>query len=163
MAEEQKLRLSKYSEKSFAVYGDSRPYSSGLKSLGGRFNSKLMGGPGWIYSNNSFEKVQDFVRRVNDGTQPPTNEVEPRKQIIIPLNYDHTPPVIKHTPPSLQVGQTITIDESTFTVESIETATCAVILKGPDNQFVKAVPYGKMWLVLFNPPRIYPANIAFSI
>lgn len=40
-----------YSEKSFVIRGDTKKYKDKLKALGGRWNRKLLNGPGWIFSN----------------------------------------------------------------------------------------------------------------
>lgn len=39
-----------YSEKAFAVVGDTRDIAARLRELGGRFNARLSCGPGWIFS-----------------------------------------------------------------------------------------------------------------
>lgn len=39
-----------YSEKAWAIYGDTKPLVDKLKSMGGKFNGKLRGGAGWIVS-----------------------------------------------------------------------------------------------------------------
>lgn len=47
-----------YSDKAFAVTGDTKPIASMLKDLGGRFNARLSCGPGWIFSKRAEEKVR---------------------------------------------------------------------------------------------------------
>ena len=63
MSEEEKPNISivDYSEKAFAVVGDTRSVKDDLKKLGGRFNGKLSCGAGWIFSNKSREAVEKFI------------------------------------------------------------------------------------------------------
>lgn len=69
------VRIVDYSDKSIAIYGDTKPIKDDLKSLGGRFNPKLKDGPGWIFpkskesevanlleKNDNFVENQDYVR-----------------------------------------------------------------------------------------------------
>ena len=52
------LELVDYSEKAFAIIGETRSISEKLKSLGGKFNARLSCGAGWIFS----KKKEDAVR-----------------------------------------------------------------------------------------------------
>lgn len=56
-----------YSDKSFAVYGDTKPYKDELRQLGGKFNSNLKGGPGWIFPNKLIDDVAEFVAVANNA------------------------------------------------------------------------------------------------
>jgi len=47
-----------YSEKAFAVVGDTKSIKDLLKSLGGRFNPRLSCGAGWIFSKKKREEVE---------------------------------------------------------------------------------------------------------
>lgn len=51
------LRVEKYSEKAIVVYGDTKTFSKELKQIGGYFNSRLRGGPGWIFSKKKLEDI----------------------------------------------------------------------------------------------------------
>lgn len=53
-----------YSEKSFALIGDTKSVKEKLKELGGRFNARLNCGPGWIFPLTQEEKVEAFLRAV---------------------------------------------------------------------------------------------------
>lgn len=46
-----------YSEKAFAVIGDTKSIKDKLKELGGKFNGRLSCGPGWIFSKKRLEAV----------------------------------------------------------------------------------------------------------
>lgn len=50
-----------YSDKAFAVTGDTRAIKDDLKRLGGRFNAKLRCGAGWIFSNKQREAVEKYL------------------------------------------------------------------------------------------------------
>lgn len=56
-AEQPKLRMVDYSEKAFAIVGDTKPYRAQLKKLGGRYNPKLKCGAGWIFSKKRGKEV----------------------------------------------------------------------------------------------------------
>lgn len=55
------INIIDYSEKSFAVVGETYPVKDSLKKLGGRFNGKLSCGAGWIFSNTKREEVEKFI------------------------------------------------------------------------------------------------------
>lgn len=63
MNEEDKPQLSivDYSEKAFAVVGNTKPVKDELKKLGGRFNAKLSCGAGWIFPLRARESVEAFI------------------------------------------------------------------------------------------------------
>lgn len=63
MQEDEKTNLTivDYSEKAFAVIGDTKSVKDDLKKLGGRFNGKLSCGAGWIFSNKMREEVEKFI------------------------------------------------------------------------------------------------------
>lgn len=54
------IYIKNYSEKSFAVCGDTIKFKEQLKTLGGKWCPKLLGGPGWIFSNKHREKVDKW-------------------------------------------------------------------------------------------------------
>lgn len=66
------MNLEQYSEKSFAVYGNTKPYAQYLKDLGGKFNQNLKSGPGWIFPLNKQMDVVNFVEMANNNTLPLT-------------------------------------------------------------------------------------------
>lgn len=55
------LTVADYSEKAIVVRGDTRPWVGMLKELGGRFNARLKGGAGWIFSKRMEEKVRQAL------------------------------------------------------------------------------------------------------
>jgi len=66
------LILQDYTEKSIALFGNTKNYVEELKELGGRFNPNLTHDdakcPGWIFSNKKREQLLEFVEKVNDDT-----------------------------------------------------------------------------------------------
>ncbi len=72
-----------YSEKAFAVTGDTRSIKDELKQLGGRFNAKLKCGAGWIFSKKVMDDVRKLLESGNvssssmdaDSNQPGIGEV----------------------------------------------------------------------------------------
>lgn len=60
-----------YSEKSFAIFGNTRPFKDTLRALGGRFNKYLNINdnkvPGWIFSKQNSEPVMEFILKANSG------------------------------------------------------------------------------------------------
>ena len=61
------LQIINYSEKAFAVVGDTRSHKESLRAAGGRFNAKLTCGAGWIFSKKSESAVTKIVSAANGG------------------------------------------------------------------------------------------------
>lgn len=55
------IEIVDYSEKAFAVIGETKPIADILKNLGGRFNRKLSCGAGWIFSKRSLDNVMEAL------------------------------------------------------------------------------------------------------
>lgn len=59
----EKIRIVAYSEKSFAIFGDTKPIKDELKALGGKFNPNLTDPDngervaGWIFSVKKYDQV----------------------------------------------------------------------------------------------------------
>lgn len=60
-----------YSEKAFAITGDTKPVKDQLKALGGRFNFRLTCGPGWIFPKTKEQAVRDALG-IPSGVPEPT-------------------------------------------------------------------------------------------
>jgi hypothetical protein len=89
------MNVKSYSEKSVAVYGDTKPWAKQLKSAGGLFNSKLRDGPGWIFSLKFEAGVRDLVTQANEGLITPETPWIPKGKeatIISPKNQ----PALSH-------------------------------------------------------------------
>lgn len=63
MQDEEKaaVQIIDYSEKAFAVVGETKNIKDDLKRLGGRFNPKLTCGAGWIFSKKVLDEVKKFL------------------------------------------------------------------------------------------------------
>lgn len=81
-----KIQIVDYSEKAFAVIGETKPLKDGLKELGGKFNFRLTCGAGWIFSKTKLEAIKAFLIQSKEQTteqpQPegitqPTTQIEP--------------------------------------------------------------------------------------
>ncbi len=55
------VKIVDYSEKSFAVIGDTKPIKDDLKKMGGRFNGRLTCGAGWIFSLKYKDLVTAYI------------------------------------------------------------------------------------------------------
>lgn len=55
------IEIIDYSEKSFAVIGETKPIKEKLKELGGSFNSRLTCGAGWIFSKTKLDIVTNTL------------------------------------------------------------------------------------------------------
>jgi len=53
-----------YSEKAFAVIGDTKSTKDILKELGGKFNPRLTCGAGWIFSKKRLQSVQSRLEQI---------------------------------------------------------------------------------------------------
>lgn len=51
-----------YSEKAFAVIGQTKPIKDELRGLGGKFNANLKCGPGWIFSKKRLQAIEDHLQ-----------------------------------------------------------------------------------------------------
>jgi hypothetical protein len=78
-----------YSEKAFAVIGDTKPIKDTLKALGGSFNPRLSCGAGWIFSKKKLAEVTAALTQDTEPQQQPENtEIEPEAQPDeTPQNY----------------------------------------------------------------------------
>lgn len=55
------MRLIKYSEKCYAVQGNTKPSKDKLKAMGGKFNPHLKGGAGWIFPLKKEAELKAFI------------------------------------------------------------------------------------------------------
>jgi len=65
------VTLSKYSDKSFKASGEAtRAIKGHLKTFGGRWNSRLRDGPGWIFPMTKYSQVKQFLENVPSSAVP---------------------------------------------------------------------------------------------
>lgn len=77
-----------YSEKSIAVFGETKPWSTNLRNLGGKFNGKLRRGPGWIFQREKEPELMQFIAQANAG------QVQPSPQAVTQTAYPVTQPTM---------------------------------------------------------------------
>lgn len=51
------LDVSDYNERAIVVRGDTKPHKENLSKMGGKWNTRLKGGAGWIFSKKFEDKV----------------------------------------------------------------------------------------------------------
>lgn len=76
---ENDIRIEKYSEKSIAVYGNTKEHSAYLKSHGGYFNKWLTGGPGWVFSLKHEEEIRRYFglsENICDNEKCSNNDID---------------------------------------------------------------------------------------
>lgn len=57
------ITIENYSEYSVVVRGDTRAFKKNLLELEGKFNDKLKGGPGWIFSTKKSKDVLEKLQK----------------------------------------------------------------------------------------------------
>lgn len=65
------MQAENYTDKSIAVFGETKPWAENLKQLGGKFNSSLRGRPGWIFSRTKEIELMQFINQANQGLVQP--------------------------------------------------------------------------------------------
>ena len=58
------ISLEEYTDRSVVVRGETRQYKEDLKKLGGKYNPRLRGTPGWIFPKS---KQNDIVKFMKEG------------------------------------------------------------------------------------------------
>lgn len=67
------LQIKVYNDKSFVVCGnDTRQVKEDLKNMGGKWNSNLTTGAGWIFSNKQKETVEKWLLHLDFDIAPKT-------------------------------------------------------------------------------------------
>ena len=56
------LTIEDYSEKSVVVRGNTQEYKADLKARGGKWNSRLRNGGGWIYPKTKKEQIEKWMQ-----------------------------------------------------------------------------------------------------
>lgn len=75
-SDEAPLYAEKYSDRSFVVRGTAtKDHKDSLKKLGGKWNSSLRGGGGWIFANSKREGVDAFIADPSAEIQVPERKV----------------------------------------------------------------------------------------
>lgn len=78
------INIEDYSDKSFVVRGsDTVKFKDTLKELGGKWNSMLKNGGGWIFSNIHKEKIEKFINIINFKNKEKFEEKKSDEEIYI--------------------------------------------------------------------------------
>lgn len=72
------VQLVDYSEKAFAIIGDTYPIREKLEKAGGKFNKFLKCGPGWIFSKKRLDAVREAIQA---KTEQQADELEAVREI----------------------------------------------------------------------------------
>lgn len=83
------MNLSNYSDKSFVISGNTKEYKEELKEMGGKWNSKLTCGSGWIFSLTKKKELEDWLEKKNN-TAATSVTVSPLKVSSLKKNEDNT-------------------------------------------------------------------------
>lgn len=78
-----------YTDKSIAVFGDTKPWATNLRNLNGKFNNNLKGRPGWIFQRSKEAEIMQFIAQANGGiiqAQPATTATSPSASMV-PIGY----------------------------------------------------------------------------
>ena len=76
------INIKDYSAYSFVVFGDTKIHKDKLKEFGGKYNGKLSVGPGWVFSLDKKDKVQEWYDGLNLSS-------DPRDEIIAQLKKEN--------------------------------------------------------------------------
>jgi hypothetical protein len=61
------MNLSTYSDKSFVITGNTKEYKDELKEMGGKWNSKLTCGSGWVFSLTKKKELETWLQKTQSG------------------------------------------------------------------------------------------------
>ena len=77
------IKMEDYSENSFVLQGDdTKKYKDKIKELGGKWNSNLKIGPGWIFNIKNKQEVKDWVKSFGN------NSLEIKQSVISTTKQD---------------------------------------------------------------------------
>jgi hypothetical protein len=76
------ITVSDYTNNSIVVQGETKKYKEDLKKLGGKYNSNLKNGPGWIFPKTSEKELSSFInggKRLVSKEEEKANELSKQK------------------------------------------------------------------------------------
>ena len=76
------IQIVKYTEKSVAAIGETKSFKDAIKEVGGKWNSKLKCGPGWILSAKKLEALKASLSST-DPSPPLSRKVVRRKKVKV--------------------------------------------------------------------------------
>ena len=78
------IQIVKYTEKSVAAIGETKAFKDAIKEVGGKWNSKLKCGPGWILSTKKLEALKTALSTTSTDTSPTlVRKVVRRKKVKV--------------------------------------------------------------------------------
>ena len=77
------MNLSDYTEKSIVLRGDTTKHKETLKTLGGKWNSNLKDGGGWIFSNKNKVSIETWLSNLSDDVEI----IKPRSVGAVPVDH----------------------------------------------------------------------------
>ena len=75
------MNIEDYTEKSFVVFGETKNFKETLKELGGKYNSNLKVGPGWVFSKSNKEQVEQWMNSISNIKSKEEREFSMSKMI----------------------------------------------------------------------------------
>lgn len=90
------MQAVQYSDKSFLVYGETKPWKVELQSFGGKYGPNwpaFPGHPGWIFSNKRQTEVMNFIEAANSGMSVPMPTLPAPVQMRQPVRMNIQQPV----------------------------------------------------------------------
>lgn len=123
-----------YSDKAIAVIGDTRKIAAELRALGGRFNSRLSCGPGWIFSARKRAEIEALLAgNYEEAGRPETAANEGRKLLEEWAKGQRDPDyILKAYESAVKLADGVAL----FERPKIETKFCFRD-EGPDYEFYK--------------------------
>lgn len=77
-----------YTDKSIAVFGETKPWANDLRNLGGKFNANLKGRPGWIFQRSKEAELMQFIINANGGLiQPSQSTTSSYQPSMVPQTF----------------------------------------------------------------------------
>ena len=70
------MNIVNYSEKSFVITGNTKDFKDELKELGGRWNSKLTCGSGWVFSLTKKKELESWLSKKSTNAPPQKKDDE---------------------------------------------------------------------------------------
>ncbi len=123
-----------YSDKAIAVTGDTRKIAAELRALGGRFNSRLSCGPGWIFSARKRAEIEALLAGSRTDTQARPEKVGKGRKTLEEWAKGQRDPedILKWYDSAVKLSDGVVL----FERPKIETKFCFRD-EGPDYEFYK--------------------------
>ena len=116
------ISLEKYSDKCYALFGDTKEYKDQIKEIGGKYNPNLKGRAGWIFPLSKKDILDKFVSNLNSPEKKVSSSGKDFTLTPINLNSQPITPQapIKKVSRSLLTGKDFNLNESVITPSSLD-------------------------------------------